>query len=435
MAITLQRILAQALRDPRSFASLRTVLASDLANPNPFHRQIIEFATSFYTQYEKLPQRGDYEIWTSGLNSSTQGAIVSELSAVLSLPEEDWTPDYIVGEVTKSLKENATRVAVSRLSAMVPNVPADALATLNEEIKKIEPVTINGLKNLRDVHRWVYHRSTTEDAIPTGIPALDSHIQGIGYEMGFVVADAGIGKSTLLINFGAEACLRGKEVLHITYEVSAENTLTRYYRRISESTGPEIRFHPELVINKVEHWLRFAKGSVRVLYQPPYEIGDVELQALVDQYILIYGKPDLVLLDYLDLMKPPRDVKDAYEGLGRLTHRVRNLGIKHGFGVWSATQASRQAHTAKHLRLDMMGDSYNKVRGADIILAVNQTPEEFEANQGRLGILKVRENPGKGIEVPVYINMDYMMVADLDHPNSQRIIAALNHPPTKVFTE
>lgn len=431
--ITLQRVIGQVLRDPGSFAMLRSALSSSLAVANPFHRQVIEFAGTHWDAYQCLPKSGDWEMWTSGMEEPQKSGVVQTLSEVLNQPEEDWTPEFIVVEVAKLLKDVATRAAVARLGTMMPNVPPDAFSVLTEEIRKIEPVSILGLKNLAEVGRYINSVHDDEVIVPTGIATLDRMIGGFKSELVFIMADSGIGKTTSLLNFGTAACLHGATVLHLTFEVAAEPLLRRYYRRITESTSPDLRDHPEVVMDKMTHWLKYAKGSVHVLFRPAYETTAEDLEAIVDQFIHLHGKLDVLVLDYLDLLKPPQGFRSEYEGLGRLSHLCRNIGVQRGASVLSATQAGRQAHQARHLRIDMISDSYRKVQAADIILGLVQTPEEYDAGQARLALLKVRENPGRGMEIPLFVNLDLMLIADLDSPNSQRLIAKYKQSPVSVF--
>jgi KaiC/GvpD/RAD55 family RecA-like ATPase len=432
--IGIQRIIAQALRDIPSFSMLRNALTNSLAVANPFYRQIVGFASEFYDHYHSLPKQGDWELWTATLNEPQKGGVEQALGEILPLPQEDWTPEYIATTVTTVLKSVAARSAVARLGTMVPDVPPDALTILAEEVRRVEPVTIHGLKHMSDVAMWINTHQEEEKIIRTGYTGLDSFIGGFRPELVFFLADSGVGKTTALINAGKYAALRGAQVLHITMELSAENTLRRYYRSVSESMPAELRESPQIVIDRVNHWLRFAKGSVHVLYQQPYSLDVEGLDALVDQFVQVYGPVGLVCLDYLDLMKMPANAKSEYEGLGRTSHGARGVGLKWQATMASATQATRGGHQIRHLRLDHMGDSYRKVQAADIIIAINQTQEEYEANQARLGLLKIRENPGRGVEIPVYVNMDLMIIADLDSPNTLRLMRQFQHPINHVFT-
>lgn len=433
--ISIARILATALRHESTLIALRRALSSSLTTANPFHRQIITFAAEFWDQHKKLPKPGDYEFWVSTLPEGQQDGVQISLAEIHAQPSESWTPEYITKEVAKVLRDTAARNAVARLGTLVPDVPPEALQELADEIKSIEPVTLEGLLNLEDVERWVIQKTDDEERISTGFPSLDGYIGGFKKELVFVLADTGIGKTSLLINLGAAAMLKGSRVLHLTFELSAENTLRRYYRRIAEVDPALYRKDVPEVIKRVKHWIKFAKGEAHILYQGAYTVSPTELVALVNQYIDLNGPIDLLILDYLDLMKPPAGHRSDYEALGQLSHMVRNLCSEYDCTVISATQASRGSHRRRHLRLDTIGDSYRKAQAADIVLGLVQSDEEFEANQGRIGLLKVRENPGRGIEIPVYMNLDLMLIADLDHPNTQRIIADLHHQPKSVFVD
>lgn len=433
--ISIPRILATALRHERVLVSLRRALTSQLVTANPFHRSIIGFAAEFWDQQKALPKPGDFEFWISTLNEQQQEGMRNALSEITSQPPETWTPEYIAKEVTVILKSTAARNSVARLSQLVPNVTAEDINLLAEEIKTIEPVTLEGLVDIADVDRWVYQVQDEDPRITTGFPSLDRLIGGFKKELVFIMADTGLGKTSLLINLGAAAVLHGSRVFHLTFELSPENTLRRYYRRVAEVNPSQYRSKPEVVVDRVKHWLKLAKGSAHILYQGAYTVNPDALEAMVDQFVDLHGGVDLLILDYLDLMKAPNGFRSEYEALGQVSHTVRNLCDEFDCTVISATQAGRVSHRRKHLRLDAMGDSYNKARAADVVLGLVQSDEEYEANQGRIGLLKVRENPGRGIEIPVYINLDLMLIADLDHPNTQRVIKEYGHLPKPVFRD
>lgn len=433
--ISLPRILATAIRNARVLISLRKALVSTLVTANPYHRSIISFAGEFYDVQKTLPKSGDFEFWISTLPEGQQEGVKIALEEITSQPIDDWTPEYIAIEVAKVLKETASRNAVARLGQLVPNIPVTALHDLSEEIAGIQPVTLEGMVNLAEVEKYVFPTPDEEARISTGFPSLDNYIGGFKKELVFVMADTGLGKTSLLINLGAAAMLKGSRVLHLTLELSAENTLRRYYRRIAEVRPQVYRSETKLVVDRVKHWLQYAKGSAHILYQGAYTLGSSDLGAIIEQFAVLNNGLDLLILDYLDLLKPPNGFKSEYESLGQLSHTVRNLCSTYDCTVISATQASRGAHRRRHLRLDTMGDSYRKAQAADVVLGLVQSDEEYEANQARIGLLKVRENPGRGIELPVYFNLDFMLIADLDHPNTQRIIGELHHQPKSVFVD
>lgn len=432
--ISIPRVLASAFKHPKVLVSLRRALTSTLVTANPYHRLIVEFASTFWDQNKSLPLPGDFELWYSGFDDQKKEGLKLTLHEIYSQPPEDWTPEYISKELTPILKDIASRNAVSRLGTMMPAVPPGAIAELADEIRAIEPVTLEGMLALADVGRHVF-QIEEEPRLTTGFPSLDRRIGGFRNELIFVMADTGVGKTTLLVNFGAAVALRGARVLHLTFELSGGNTLKRYYRRISEVEPKTYRSSPGIVVEKVGHWLKMAKGSVHVLYQKAYSLSTEGLEALVDQFVDLHGGVDFIILDYLDLMKPPQGRGEIHQLLGQMSHTVRDLCFTYESTVMTATQTGRGGHASPHLKLDQIGASYQKAQAADIIISFVQTPEEYEANQARIGLPKVRESPGKGFEHPVYVNLDLMYVADLDHPNTKRLIEHYRHNPHPVFTD
>lgn len=431
MSLTIDTFVAAAIRYPAVATTLGPALSSDLVNAHPLYRQIMAFVLEFQRNHRKLPNTGDWELWLSSQNGQTGGAREA-LQRLYAVDLRAYTPEFLANESIGELKNIAAFNAVARLNQAGRSVTPETLRILHEQLRAIEPVALTGLADLRDVERWVLPEAT-QRMIPTGIDKLDRLIGGWQKELVLVMADSGIGKTTFLINTGQHAMLTGHRVLHITFELSDRRTIHRYYRRITESDQNRLRNEVEMVTDGVKHWLRFSRGQIHVLYHKPYEMTTAQLRNLVDQYAQKYGGVDMIILDYLDLMRPASDQSrlSIYDQLGRMTHEARALTIEFDCDLLSATQAIRRANGARRLTQSDMGDSYNKVRGAGVLLGLVQTEEEFLVHQGRLCILKVRDNPGRGAEIPLYINLDLMLIADLDHPNSRVVMKRFGHLPTE----
>lgn len=427
--LTIEKILASALRDSSAAELLGPMLASDLAVPNPFYRQIAEFTYKFLDQHHALPREGDFQVWLATLTEQQRSGISGALHELYKQDLSGFTIDYIVEQAGEALRTIAARTAVARIQTL-PEITPDTLREFSEKVEALKPTTLEGLADVRDVDRWL-RPETHEDVIPSGIQTIDQYIDGFRQELVFIMADSGVGKTISLVNFGQYFALQGKNVLHVSLELLVKPTIQRYYRRMAESDRTLMRNNPDEVRRRLGHVFRFAKGQVRVLYQEAHAITVEDLRALCRQYIKRYGKLDALILDYLDLLAPSDDIKrlSTAEQQGIMTHRVRAFCPEFECAVISATQATREGGGASRLNLQHMSSSYGKVRGADIIFGLVQTDEEEEHHQGRMGLLKVRENPGRGAEVPLYINRDLMLIADLQHPNTLRIMRELGHMP------
>lgn len=428
--ITIDHVVAFALRDRGILDQLGEALRSDLVLANPFYRRLAIFADDFYLKHHKLPASGDWELWLDSLHKGMeQDGTKEALGYLQALDLSAFTPGFFGPEALKQIQTAAVQVARARLND-IPNLPLDAFTTLADELNKIKLGSIQGLVRLRDTDTWVrQHRE--DDLFPTGYPMLDQLIGGWGKELWMIFADSGVGKSMWLQNAAANAAMAGKKVLHITLELGLRPQILRYYRQIAQVT--KAQFNEDLVgtKGKLDKWFRYAQGEILLLEFPAFSLDPDQLKRIVERLLRSEGQIDLVTLDYLDLMVLPTKARagNAYNDLGRITHETRSLCPGFDLTVLTASQAVRRPVNASRLTQQDMGDSYQKVRGADGLLSLVQTPEEEEMHQGRLGVLKVRDSGGRGTEIGVYINRELALIQELAHPNTKALMQALGHNP------
>lgn len=428
--LTIEHVVAFALQDRTIMDQLGEALRSDLVLANPFYRRLVVFADDFLVQYRKLPSTGDWDLWLQGLpEGMTRDATKEALHRLLALDMTNFQPQFFATQAIEELKQAAVRVARARINEVKELTP-ETFVTLSEQIQQVRGASIQGLAHLADLETWA--RSFREDdLIPSGYPTLDHHIGGWGKELWIMFADSGVGKSMLLQNCLANVARKGKRGLHITLELGLRPQIHRYYRQLAQFTPAEFRTDTAGMKKRLKHWFRFAQGEILLLEFPAYSLDPDTLKRTIERVSRIAGDVDILALDYLDLLSLPAKTRArrGYEDLGRITHEVRALCSQFDLTVLTASQAVRRPERADRLSVRDMGDSYNKIRGADGILSLVQTPEEEEEHQGRLGILKVRDSGGRGQEIPLYINRELALIQELGHPNTKELMQRLGHLP------
>lgn len=423
--ITLDKVVAAAMRHLEVLDTLGDALANDLVVASPFYRQLIAFVSDFASRHRTLPKEGDYGLWLSGLPEGQRQGLQDALGRLATQDISGYTPGYLAEHSIVELKVVATQNAILKLQT-TPDASSELLARLAASVESVEAAGITGLVSIADFERLIDGGADLR-LVPTGIPKLDEQLGGgIAPEFIILFADTGIGKTTTLANLGRAMSLHGGNVLHVSFEVWTNRLAHRYYRGIAQVDRQEFTNERESVIAKLQHHFRFAKGRMDLLYRPAYSTAPADLELIVDRYVDKYGKIDALVLDYLDLMAPPANMRKSIRGdeiLGQSSHLVRALCSKHDCAVITAGQANKGGSGVKHLKLGDLGGAYSKNQAADVVMGLNQTPEESKANQARLQLLKVRDFPGKGMEVPLYVDMDLQIVADLDTPNTRRLMA------------
>ncbi len=429
--ISPEKVIAFAIRDRTVLDQLGPALRSDLVVANPLHRLIITFADDFFSEKRKLPLPGDWELWLAGLPAGQKDGVKEALGQLFVIDTSGHDASYFAQQVISDLRSTAARNAVARLNAQPSEISAEALQLLNAQVEAIESGGITGLANLRDVDTWTKSLALEDPLLPTGWPSLDKLIGGWGEELWVIFADSGVGKSMFLQNAGKSGMQRGKLTIHISLELGIRPQIRRYYREIAQATQGEFVSDLEGSKKKVRHWLRFAKGELLLLEYPAYSLDTDQLKRVIDRIGRTYDDVGLIIIDYADLLILPKRMqsRSRYEDLGRISHLVRALSSEFAAPVLSASQAVRKPGNAMRLTLKDMGDSYDKVRAADGILSLVQTEEEEKNHQGRIGVLKVRDSGGRGNEIPVYMNRELALIADLDHPNTLHLMKRLGHLP------
>jgi hypothetical protein len=242
-----------------------------------------------------------------------------------------------------------------------------------------------------------------QDAIPTGFPSLD-HVLGGGLhpgELGVWMAYAKVGKTTLLINHGVAACRRQFKVLHVVLEGSLGLIVDRYDSAFLRESYREVKtgtMDPKAYALALKEYQYFKGTCVVRSFVDQWDISVLDIDSELRRLERNHGwKPDLIIIDYADLMTgrerqfyrtETESQRAAYRDIKRLAGR--------GYGVWTASQARRpsdkQMETAHILFSNSAADTYEKVRVADFWGSLNQTNDEKTAKTMRLYYEMYRDN-------------------------------------------
>jgi hypothetical protein len=88
-------------------------------------------------------------------------------------------------------------------------------------------------------------------------------------------------------------------------------------------------------------------------------------------------EPDIIFIDYLELMKPNHQRKTSakHEDLRTTAEELRDVGLELDIPVVSAMQTNRDGYAAKELDLADMSGSFGVAMTADFVIAGVLTPE------------------------------------------------------------
>jgi replicative DNA helicase len=216
-------------------------------------------------------------------------------------------------------------------------------------------------------------------------------------ELGVMVAPAGIGKSWALMNIGAHALKKGKTVIHYTLELNAAYVGLRYDSVVTGIANQNLKHHQDEVKEAVDK----LNGELIIKYYPTKSVSVLGIKSHIEKCIMQGKKPDVVIVDYADLLKgfgqeKRHELDSIYEDL-------RGMAGEYEIPVWTASQANRSALEEDVIDASKIAESYGKVMVADFIISLSRKVTDKLAGTGRWHVIKNRFGPD-GITLPSKMN-------------------------------
>lgn len=258
-----------------------------------------------------------------------------------------------------------------------------------------------------------YTKSVSEK-IPTLVPTFDKKTRGgvSKKELAMLLAPPYRGKSAGLVQLGTNALFSGKNVLHITVEMSDDKTAIRYDSSLTAIPYEKIVKNFKAFRTKVNKFKSLYRGSLIIKEFPSRGLTVVMLKEFITFLARSEGFiTDLLVLDYVDEMKRP-NIQPITYAIGEVVSELRGMCTELNLACWTASQTTRAGFSKPTIDMDDMADSWDKAKISDIIVAMCQTKQEEVKEEMRLILIKNRDN--KRFSKPIYVttNFDIMRLKE-----------------------
>ena len=245
-----------------------------------------------------------------------------------------------------------------------------------------------------------------------------------GGELGVIVAPAGIGKTWILCALGAGAMKRGTNVVHYTLELNESYVGLRYDTIVSGQPTANLQYHKEEVLKKINQ----LKGELVIKYYPTRTASINTITAHLQQCELQGIKPDMVLVDYADIMKSTQNFSEKRHSIGLIYEELRGVAGEFDIPIWTASQANRSSLEEDVIGADKVSEDYSKVMTADFVMSMSRKVEDKIANTGRFHVIKNRFGPD-GLTFPATINTNtgYIQIYEANTQEGRQTQGKMNN--------
>ena len=261
------------------------------------------------------------------------------------------------------------------------------------------------------------------DTTPTGWRDIDSKLYG-GLNRGeitFFCGGPGTGKSLFLQNLALNWVQMGLSVIYITMELSEELVGLRYDAMITET--------PTKMIFKDINDIAMRLGMMRKAGGKAHKWGKLQIKKLpmagttandIRAYLQEFeiqtgGRPDAVVIDYLDLMHPNSgkiNVSDQFIKDKFTSEELRALAVEWNILCATASQLNRASIQEQDFDASHIAGGISKINTADNVLAILTTAAMKERGEYQIQFLKTRSSSGVGQKIFLKIDSNTLRIQD-----------------------
>jgi replicative DNA helicase len=199
---------------------------------------------------------------------------------------------------------------------------------------------------------------------------------------------------------GANALRDGKNVLHYTFELSETAVGIRYDSNLCDIDSNEVMDHKEDV---KKYYEENRLGRLFIKEYPTNTASVYTLKSHIERLSLKGFVPDMILIDYADIMRSTRQFDSLRHELKLVYEELRGMAMELGVPIWTASQSNKEGANAEVIDMTNMSEAYGKAMICDLIVSVSRRPHEKASGWGRLYIAKNRAGRD-GLVYPLKMN-------------------------------
>ena len=393
--------LEMFLSDAETFVRCQNIF--DHENFDQRLQDSAEFINKYVDEYKVMPE-------VAIVNASTRSDFQQ-----LTLPRENY--DWLMDEFENFSRHKGLERAIVKSSDLLESGDYGPVEKLIKDAIQISLNKDMGTDYFEDPRARLESLKDGNGQISTGWPAVDKKLYG-GFnrgELNIFCAGSGGGKSLFLANLGVNWAQQGLNVLYLTFELSEKLVSMRLDSMTTGIATREIFKSIDDVELKVK-MMQKKSGSMQIKYMPSGKNCN-DIRAYLKEYQVKKGvKPDVLLIDYLDLMMPlsvkvsPSDlfVKDKY-----VSEEIRNLAMETQCVTVTASQLNRAAVEEIEFDHSHISGGLSKIMTADNVIGIFTSRAMKERGRYQIQFMKTRSSSGVGQKVDLEFNVDTLRITDL----------------------
>ena len=378
------KVISSLLTHKEFLVNIHDIISDEYFD-NSAHRWVISEILKYYDKYHTTPSMEVLKVQVKKIdNEVLQLSIKEQLKEAYKASDDDLA--YVEEEFSNFCKNQQLKKALLTSVDLLNAGDYDSIRNLVDNALKAGGDKNLGLEYSKDIESR--YRKEYRNPIATPWVLFNDLLQGgLGEgDFGLIFGNPGGGKSWALIALGAHAVQLGYNVIHYTLELGEAYVGLRYDACL---TGIPVNNITDFK-DQVEKEIIELPGNLVIKEYSPGKASISTIESHIQKCIDQDFKPDLILIDYVDLLRSKRNNRERKDEIDDIYLSTKGLARELKLPIWSVSQVNRAGAKDDIIEGDKAAGSYDKVMITDVAISLSRKKEDKVAGTGRFHFMKNR---------------------------------------------
>ena len=378
------KVLSSLLTHKEFLQNINDVLSEEYFD-NQANKWIIGEILNYYEEYHTTPTMEVLKVEMKKVeNEVLQLSIKEQLREAYQASSSDL--EYIENEFSSFCKNQQLKKALLNSVDLLNSGDFEAIRGLIDNALKAGAEKNIGHEYIKDTE--ARYREEARTTVPTPWDKFNNLMQGgLGNgDFGLIFGNPGGGKSWTLVALGGFAVKLGYNVLHYTLELG-EDYVGRRYDAFFTGKSVDTLFKSK---DKIKEVVKELPGQLIIKEYAPGQATVNTLRAHIQKCNDLEFKPDLIIIDYVDLLSSKKRTQDRKGEIDDIYVSTKGLAKELQLPIWSVSQVNRAGAKDDVIEGDKAAGSYDKIMITDVAISLSRKKEDKVNGTGRFHFMKNR---------------------------------------------
>jgi replicative DNA helicase len=330
----------------------------------------------------------------SRLTSDTERKAFNEVATRFKQIDPKFNKDELLTNTERFLKERCLFKTIVDTAEKLTQGKADSTLIL-KDFEKANNISLwedSGHWYFEEIDEHIKELVTIYKPLPTGWNFLDEKLEGGLYPktLTCLVGQVNIGKSIFLGNLAANMVLKNNNVLLISLEMSEFMYARRISTQLTQIPHNQLKLYTDELKEQISHIKQTLESKLIVKEYPPKTVTVQHIDSYITKLIHKGFKPNIVVLDYINLLRPVSKNLNSYESVKEIAEQLRSLSFKYNIPFVTASQVNRPAFNSSNPGMESISESIGLAATCDVICSLWQEDQDKELGVINFGMQKNR---------------------------------------------